>query len=129
MIIKLFLVIAFILLSFSTFSQTDTNKVYESWEIDVQTSFPGGDVALKQFIDENLKYPQTDIDISGSIYIRFVISKTGEIVEVQVLRGIYPIFDDEAVKVVKSFPKFNPAKLNGEFVNCWYVVPIKFTIY
>ena len=60
--------------------------------------------------------------------VQFVVTKTGHIGEVKVVRGKDPDLDKEAVRVVKSLPKFNPGKMNGNAVNVWYTLPVNFKL-
>ncbi|MBN2662799.1 MAG: energy transducer TonB [Bacteroidales bacterium] len=87
-------------------------------------------VNINSFISNNVKYPQLAIDneIQGTVYIRFVVSKTGKVTDVEVYRGVDPILDEEAVRVVKSLPDFKPGLQGGRPVNVWYNVPIIFKL-
>lgn len=67
-------------------------------------------------------------NIQGRVVVQFVVTKTGTIGEVKVIRGKDPDLDKEAIRVVKSLPKFIPGKMNGEVVNVWYTLPINFKI-
>ncbi len=92
--------------------------------------FPGGVAALKTFIAENVDYPQMaqENDIQGTVYLRFVVLKTGKVGTVQVTRGVDPLLDDAAVKVVESLPDFKPGMQGGRTVPVWYSVPIVFQL-
>ena len=87
--------------------------------------FPGGFIALRKFIAENLKYHQNAC-ISGTVYLRFVVLENGEIGEVQLLRGVDVLLDKEAIRVIKLLPKFIPGEQNGKKVKVWFSVPVKF---
>ncbi len=90
----------------------------------------GGEAGLRQYIAEHIKYPELaqENDIQGTVYIRFVVTKTGSIGEVQVVRGVDKLLDDEAVRVVKSLPKFKPGMQGGRPVPVWFSVPIVFQL-
>jgi len=92
--------------------------------------FPGGVSALKGYIGRNIEYPQMaqENDIQGTVYLRFVVTKTGAVGIVEVTRGVDPLLDDEAVRVVKSLPKFTPGMQGGRAVPVWYSVPIVFQL-
>ncbi|MBN2892771.1 MAG: energy transducer TonB [Bacteroidales bacterium] len=92
--------------------------------------FPGGEAALRQFIGENVVYPElaAENDIQGTVYIRFVVTKSGKVGEVQVTRGVDPLLDDEAVRVVKKLPNFKPGSQGGRAVPVWFSVPIVFQL-
>jgi len=97
---------------------------------EIMPEFPGGVVGLKLYISRNVKYPIVAIenDIQGKVYVRFVVNKKGETEQVSVIRGVDPILDKEAVKVVKSFPKWKPGIQSGKTVSVWYTVPIVFQL-
>lgn len=92
--------------------------------------FPGGEIALRTFIANNIKYPElaAESEIQGTVYVRFVVTKTGKVGEVQVTRGVDPLLDQEAVRVIKKLPDFKPGSQGGRPVNVWYSVPIVFQL-
>lgn len=95
-------------------------------------AFPGGETALRKYIAENIQYPQVSgcVNIEGTVYVSFVVDTDGNTTNVKILRGLHPLFDAEAVRVIKSIPqKWKPAKKHGgKIVNCSYVVPVKFVL-
>ncbi len=96
--------------------------------VDQMPVFPGGDSALFKFISENLKYPNNESCIEGRVVLRFVVDKEGDIKDVEVLRSLHPEFDNEAIRVVKSMPKWNVGKQNGVSVDAYYTLPILFRL-
>ena len=92
--------------------------------------FPGGDAALISFLNENIKYPPTAAQdrIEGKVIVQFLVEKTGEIGEVKVLRSLGKDLDKEAVRLIKSLPKFTPGRMNGKAVSVWYTLPVTFTL-
>jgi TonB family protein len=100
----------------------DKDSIYES--IDDWPKFPGGEFALFTYINENIKYPKTNI--RGKVIVRFEVTKTGEIGRSEILQSLDPVLDDEALRVVKSLPKWIPGKHKGKYVNVWYILPINF---
>ncbi len=92
--------------------------------------FPGGDDSLRAYLRKELKYPliNRDEDIQGTVYVVFVVAKTGDIKDVKVLRGIGSDFDKEAIRVIKSMPRWTPGKQNGVAVNVQMNMPIKFSL-
>ena len=104
----------------------DDNKVYDS--VDLDPVFPGGQAALLQYVASHIKYPTIaqENGIQGRVTVQFVVTKTGSVGTVKVVRGRDSALDKEAVRVVKSLPKFTPGKINGQPVNCWYTLPITF---
>ena len=94
----------------------EDEKPYEA--VEQMPTFPGGETELMKFIRDNLKYPviAQENGIQGRVILRFVVSKTGAIDNVTVLRSLDPTCDKEAIRVVKSMPKWIPGKQNGN--NC-----------
>lgn len=105
-------------------SGTSGDKVFTA--VEQMPQFPGGDSKLMKYISEKIKYPETDECVDGQVIVQFVVTKTGEIGDVKVVRHLHPMFDEEAVRVVKSLPKFIPGRKNGVPVNVWYTLPIRF---
>ncbi|MDR0824908.1 MAG: TonB family protein [Prevotella sp.] len=98
--------------------------------VEQMPTFPGGEVEMQKFIGNNLKYPVVaqESGIQGRVTIRFVVSKTGAIEDVTVMRGIDSSCDKEAVRVVKSMPRWNPGKQNGLSVPVYFTLPIVFKL-
>ena len=98
--------------------------------VDEMPKFPGGEQAMFKFISENVKYPQKakDKNISGRVFVNFVVEKDGSVDEVKVLRSIGGGCDEEAVRVVKSMPKWTPGKQKGEPVRVSYIIPFVFKL-
>ena len=106
----------------------EENKVFTA--VEQMPQFPGGEAALMQYIQKNLKYPPVAMEnnIQGRVVVQFVVTKSGKIGEVKIARGKDPDLDKEAVRVVKSLPDFIPGKMNGQAVNVWYTLPITFKL-
>ena len=98
--------------------------------VEQMPTFPGGEVEMQKFIRDNLRYPVVaqEAGIQGRVTLRFVVSKTGAIENVTVVRGIDPSCDKEAVRVVKSMPKWIPGKQNGLNVPVYFNLPIQFRL-
>ena len=98
--------------------------------VEQMPTYPGGETEMRAFISKNLRYPTIaqENGIQGKVYVRFVISKTGEVTNVEVVRGIDPICDKEAVRVIKLMPKWVPGKQNGNAVPVIYTVPVVFKL-
>jgi len=92
--------------------------------------FPGGYAALLSFIYANIKYPDLalQVGISGTVHVEFVIGKKGKVREVALVRGIDPMLDNEAIRVVKLLPDWTPGKQCGKPVSVRYNVPITFEL-
>ncbi len=94
-------------------------------------SFPGGDGALMSFINKNIRYPQAaqDNNIQGKVVVQFVVTKTGKVGEVKVVRGVDKDLDREAVRVCKMLPAFSPGRnATGDPVAVWYTLPVQFKL-
>lgn len=98
--------------------------------VEQMPTFPGGEAEMQRYIANNLKYPISaqENSIQGRVTIRFVVTASGEISDVKVLKGIDPACDREAVRVVKSMPKWIPGKQNGRNVAVYFTLPIVFKL-
>lgn len=98
--------------------------------VEDQASFPGGEAKLYEFIRNNVKYPQLakETGIEGTVFVQFVVEKDGTLSNVQALRKIGGGCDEEAIRVVKSMPKWKPGSQRGRNVRCSFTIPIKFTL-
>lgn len=91
-------------------------------------TFPGGPDSLQAFVTRNLHYPsllRADRQ-SGSVHLRYVVDTEGNVAQVQITKSIGPVFDDEAVRVVRSFPQFNPGRQNNVAVAVLREIDIAF---
>lgn len=98
--------------------------------VEEQPGYPGGEEARIAFLQQNIKYPEEakELGIQGKVFVTFVVEVDGSITAVQVLRGIGGGCDEEAVRVVKSMPKWVPGKQRGVPVRVQFNLPIKFTL-
>lgn len=106
----------------------EENKVFDI--VEQQPLFPGGPTALMKYLSENTKYPVVaqENGVQGRVTVQFVVEKDGSISDVHVLRGVDPSLDKEAVRVVKSMPRWTPGKQNGITVRVNYRVPVLFRL-
>lgn len=106
----------------------DADSIFQI--VDQMPEFPGGIEALMDFVGKNVKYPEQakEKEISGRVFIGFVIEKDGSVSNVKVLRGIGGGCDEEAVRVIKAMPKWTPGKLKGQPVRVSYQIPINFKL-
>ena len=98
--------------------------------VEYMPEFPGGEVALRTFIANNIEYPAIaqENGIQGRVYVTFVVTKDGSVANAKIARGVDPILDKEALRVVNSLPKWQPGKQRGQEVNVSYTVPINFAL-
>jgi len=106
------------------------NSPVETWQVEITAKFPGGLEALYKFIGNNIKYPEQarDIGIVGRVYIKFVVDKSGKIINPEVIRSPDLLLSNEALRVVKMFPNWEPAIQNLERVSTYYTIPINFKL-
>lgn len=92
--------------------------------------YPGGDAALMGYLRDNIHYPTVAAEngVQGRVVVGFVVERDGSITDVKILRGVDPSLDREAMRVVKSMPRWNPGKQNGSAVRVKYQVPVSFRL-
>jgi TonB family protein len=92
--------------------------------------FPGGAAALKAYIANMTKYPEIAIKngIQGTVYVSFVVSKTGKVTDAKIARGVDPSLNQEALRVVNSLPLWKPGVQRGVAVDVNYTVPVNFVL-
>ena len=92
--------------------------------------FPGGDAALMSYLANNIQYPTVAAEngVQGRVVVGFVVERDGSITDVRILRGVDPSLDREAMRVVKSMPRWTPGKQNGSAVRVKYQVPVAFRL-
>jgi len=99
--------------------------------VESMPEFPGGQQALFKYLSDNVKYPviAQENGIQGRVICQFVVNKDGSIVDVEVVRsGGDPSLDKEAIRVIKSMPKWKPGKQRGKAVRVKYTVPVNFKL-
>ena len=106
----------------------EDEKIYT--EVEQTPEFPGGEKAMIEFLQRNIKYPTVaqEQGIQGAVRLRFVIEKDGTIDKIEVSRSLDPSCDKEAVRVVKSMPKWSQGRQNGVSVAVYYTLPVRFKI-
>ncbi len=99
--------------------------------VEVKPTFDGGDANdFSKWVNSQIVYPQDAVDqkIEGKVVLQFTVNKLGEVKDVKVVRGVNEILDKEAVRVVESSPKWEPASQNGVPVSVNYTFPVIFRI-
>lgn len=98
--------------------------------VEQMPAFPGGEAELFKYLRKNIKYPAMakESGISGTVHVTFVINQKGEIKDAKVIRGIGGGCDKEALRVVKSMPKWNAGKQRGKPVRVQYNLPVRFLL-
>ena len=108
--------------------EEDSDEVF--MVVEQMPVFPGGDLGLMKFIQKTVKYPPIakENDITGKVYVTYVVNKKGKVTSVKVVRGVDKYLDAEAVRVVKLLPYTTAGKQRGKPVNVQYTIPINFTL-
>ena len=109
-------------------STTDGKTVFTV--VENQPEFPGGIEAMFKYLGENIKYPEAaaKANVSGKVFVNFVVTTEGEIQDIAILKGIGFGADAEAVRVVKNMPRWKPGMQSGQAVNVRYNLPIAFVV-
>ena len=104
------------------------SKVYTA--VEQMPFFPGGDNALMKYIASHLQYPPMaeEQGIQGKCIVQFVVTSTGDIGEVKIIRSLSPECDNEAKRLISTLPRFNPGQQDGRPVNAWYTLPLTFKL-
>lgn len=104
------------------------DKAYEM--VEVSPEYPGGPAEMSKFISKNIRYPMLELEngIQGRVYVGFIVMPNGEIDEVKIRRSVSTALDNEAIRIVKSMPRWKPGMQNGQPIKVKYVLPITFKI-
>ena len=128
--LKVALMMLVLLFSFMT-STAQTKKNDMVFDVvEVMPQFPGGQIAMLQYIMKNIKYPEQAMKegIQGRVTVRFILAKDGSISDVKPILSVHPLLNKEAVRVVESMPKWTPGKQNGKPVRVRFNVPVMFKL-
>ena len=98
--------------------------------VEEMPAYPGGDAKLYEYLGKNIKYPQIarESGIQGRVFVNFVVEPDGSVSNVKVMRGIGGGCDEEAVRVIKTMPKWKPGKQRGKAVRVTYTIPVVFKL-
>jgi len=98
--------------------------------VESMPGFPGGEAARIKYLNNNIKYPQMarESGIQGRVFVTFVVEKNGTVTDVRVLRGIGGGCDEEAIRVIKNMPNWQPGKQRGKPVRVQFNMPILFKL-
>lgn len=111
------------------FAQNEEEPIVYDF-VEVEPQFPGGTEAMTAFIVKHIEYPEQARKNreQGIVYISFVVSKTGELKQIRVRKGVSPLLDAEAVRVISTMPNWIPGEVEGEVVGVNYTLPIHFML-
>ncbi len=98
--------------------------------VEKQPEFPGGMSELMKFLAKSIKYPviAQENGIQGRVVCSFVVNRDGSIVDIQVMRGVDPSLDKEAVRVIGTMPKWKPGEQRGKPVRVRFILPVQFRL-
>lgn len=128
--LKVALTMLVLLFSFMT-STAQTKKSNMAYDVvEVMPQYPGGQIAMMKYIMENMKYPKQAMKegIQGRVTVSFIVEKDGRVSNVRLLHSVQSALDKEAIRVVKSMPKWTPGKHNGKPVRVRFNLPVMFKL-
>ena len=106
----------------------DEDKVYDI--VEQMPSFPGGPKAMFDYLEEHIQYPKEmeETCVQGRVIVSFIVEKDGSITAPTVSKSVYPALDQEALRVVRSMPKWTPGSQHGIRVRVKSVIPVTFRL-
>jgi len=98
--------------------------------VEVMPAYPGGDKALIDWIGAEISYPNEakEQHMEGKVFVSFIIGTDGSIESASIARGVHPLLDEEALRVVKGIKGFSPGLQRGKAVRVQYIVPVAFVL-
>ncbi|HBK40100.1 MAG TPA: M56 family peptidase, partial [Porphyromonadaceae bacterium] len=98
--------------------------------VEVQPQYPGGDITMNKFISDNLQYPKIaqENGIQGRVITQFIVEKDGSLSDIQVVRGVDPSLDKEAIRLIRLMPEWIPGTQRGNKVRVRYTLPVTFRL-
>ena len=115
-----------------TVSKADSIRNETFTYVDLMPEFPGGQGRMLRFINQNLRYPENEFKnkIEGTVFLQFIVLKTGKIFDIKVLGSIpdSPALEKESMRIISIMPDWIAGIQNGDFVNVEYNLPIIFKI-
>lgn len=123
---KLLFALALTLFVGAVSAQTSEKRNDVFMIVEQMPEFPGGDMEMRKFIAENIKYPEEALNsgLCGQVYVRFIVDTDGSVIEPEVIKGDIESLNNEALRVIKLLPKFTPGMQRGQNVKVSLVVPI-----
>lgn len=96
--------------------------------VEQMPQFPGGEAALMEYIESHIQWPPMEGCVQGRVVVQFVVDSLGYVGEVKVVRSVDKELDNEAVRLIKTLPKFIPGRHKGRAVSVWYTLPVTFKL-
>ncbi|MCM1110610.1 MAG: energy transducer TonB [Clostridium sp.] len=111
-----------------TSSASSSSEVYVSESVDIPPSFPGGDAAMMRFINAERRYPREAYEraVEGRVLCSFVVEPSGELSNIELVRGVERSLNEEALRIVSQMPDWEPGLLRGSAVRVYCIIPIPF---
>ncbi len=99
--------------------------------VEVKPMYPGGDAALLKYLSDHTTYPEIpkENNVQGKVYIKFVISESGNVIDASIAKGVDPYLDAEALRVVRTLPNWKPGEQRDKAVPVSFILPINFRLY
>lgn len=121
----LLLILCILVVNLKGFAQENVYEIVEE-----MPEFPGGVAKMNEYLSNSIVYPDYAIEnnIEGRVVVEFIVNADGTLTNLQIKRSIHESLDNEALRVVKSMPKWKPGKMNGKLVRVKYVLPISFNL-
>jgi len=107
-----------------------TNQVVLFNEAEVKPQFPDGDLGIRRFLRQNMRYPEKakDARVQGMVLVQFVVTTQGTLQDITVSKSVHELLDAEAIRLVQSMPVWKPGEQNGKPVNVQYTLPVRFEL-
>lgn len=105
-------------------------EAYLAESVDVQAQFPGGDAAMMRFINSERNYPAESYNagVQGRVTCSFIIESDGNIANVNIVKGVDPLLNREAVRVIERMPRWTPARIGNMRVPMYYILTVPFRL-
>ena len=102
----------------------------ELWVVEASPQFPGGQLALMEWIKQNMVYPQEAKakGIEGRVIVKFTIEEDGTVTNGKIMKGVDPLLDNEALRLVSIMPKWSPGSFDGKDTRFTYNLPLLFKL-
>mgnify|MGYP002235079427 FL=1 len=106
----------------------EPEKVFDM--VEQMPTFPGGQTELMAYLGKNIKYPPIaqENGTQGQVVLQFVVERDGSIGDIKVVKSVDPYLDKEALRVVKTMPKWKPGMQRGKPVRCRFTLPVRFRL-
>lgn len=101
---------------------------YDIAQVEEQPMFPGGMQKMYDYLGANTNYPemQQEAGIQGKVWVEFTVEADGSVQDVKVKKSLDPVLDKEALKAIRSMPRWSPGKMGGRSVKCRFSIPVAF---